>query len=1205
MPGSCFDFPSDCRYLFIITKIPNPLSLPGFPGAVLVRYFCCMKIREGFSRWLCLCLLGASVCVARAELFINEILFNPPFGDTTNEFVELRGTPNRLIPDGTYLLSVEGDEEDDPGTIQNIFDLSGRRLGQNGFLLLLQKFHRYRPLPYSTVITNSDSDGGWGHGSSSSVRHRGNGDYDLELNNGSCTFFLIQTANEPSVDDDIDSDNNGTPDGTDFSSWTVLDSVGIIDGDSSDDLAYGSINFCKNKTEFGTVVSVPFSPGYVARNGNTTDWIATNWVVSDNLLGKPPSFFLGGNSTSTGTNTFPYKRSKAALNHPGGPNFKAPVIPSVILRETKTNTLVSESGLKDSYTLNLSLRATGAVTIQIEAEFPAQVSTNGGKTYASSGVLTLTSTSAKKVMVRAIDDGMAGPSQQTVLVTHTVVQSLDARYPTNTLILPVAVTVLDTNVVLLSEAKINPPGEDAPFEFVELRGPPDKLLTNLYLVSIHGDEAGNPGRADTVVNLTGQRFGTNGLLIVAAPGNPFTNVTVLLAPQLANAGGAFNNGGVSILLVGAREPIIEGTDLDNGNNGKLEGLPFGAFIVDAIAWYRDNKGGGDEIYGGVDLTQNGFTPDAASRFPWNRSPRSPSAWFVGDLTGTTGDSLSYDPIGISTNLPPGAVMTPGVVNRKAPRLTPNPLPARSGVIGDPDNETVSFTLSILEDDDDNFKPDDDSDDYIPATFLTVTAVSDNQSVASDANLSLTNLAPGKWRLAIEPTGAGYARITVRATDGIYTRLGFVEYAASAQGRPGGKWHTGISDASTAIPIDDNWMFVGDDENQILRIYNRTRSGGPVAGRDFSPLLNLVDFYDDGSPKEVDIEGSTRVGNRIYWLGSQSHAFNATERTNRSRIFATDVSGSGTNTQLKLLAHYDFLKLDLLAWDANNRHGRGANYYGLADSAAIGKDPKEPDGSGFNVEGLCMAPGPNNTTNAYIAFRAPLVPTNSRTMALVIPVLNFGKITTRRSGPDNAQFGAPIELNLGGRGVRSIEGIGGTNYLIVAGPPGAGDNLPPPGNFRLFTWNGQPADPPQERAADLTGLNPEGIVQVFAGIWTATNLFQIISDNGTNVYYGDGIQAKHLELEGKPREFKKFRVDTIALGDVALSTAIRFVSASAEGVTVNWFSVPGTSYRLQMKPGLNAAWSDVPGDVTATGPTASKTVPLTPGSQCFFRVIAMP
>lgn len=90
------------------------------------------------------------------------------------------------------------------------------------------------------------------------------------------------------------------------------------------------------------------------------------------------------------------------------------------------------------------------------------------------------------------------------------------------------------------------------------------------------------------------------------------------APQLANSGGAFDNGSVSVLLIGSKESIPEGIDLDNGDNGTLEGLPNGAYIVDAIAWTDGSNS--DEIYGGVDLTQRGFTPDAASRFPGSNAP---------------------------------------------------------------------------------------------------------------------------------------------------------------------------------------------------------------------------------------------------------------------------------------------------------------------------------------------------------------------------------------------------------------------------------------------------------------------------------------------------------------------------------------------------------------------------------------------------------
>ena len=1160
------------------------------------------RVKGLFLYCLLLALIGiGSASRAQAEVFISEILFNPPNGDTTNEFVELRGTPNLLLPAGTYLVNIEGDEEENPGLVQNVFDLSGRRLGQNGFLVLLQKSHRYRANILATIIANADNDEGWGSGSSSTVGHRGE-DAQVELENASGTFFLIQSPVVPVAGtDDIDADDDGTPDGV-YASWTVFDSVGVLDSDGDGDCAYGLINFREDKppgdeatVRQGTIVPVPLTPGYVARNGNTTDWASTNWVASDNLLGRAPLWLLGANSTLV-TNTFPSKRARAALNHLGASNFKAPVLPGVLIRQSGTNTLVREGGPSDSYLLSLSMRPTGAVTVRIATELPAQVSIDGGRTYGSEAVCPLLSTGAKKILVRAVNDGAAGPPQRTLQVHHTVTASADQRFSQETLVMPIDVTVVDTNVVLLSEAKINPPGvEDAPFEFLEIRGTPNALLTNLHLLVVQGNASVNPGRSDLVVNLNGHRLGSNGLLLVAAPGQGSSSqgTTVVPLARFATSGGMIDNGSVSILLVGTTHTILEGVDLDAGDNGRLEGLPADAFIVDAIGW--EDGGNGDKLYGEVDLSHS-FTPDAASRLPANNTPRSVAAWFVGDLLGGNGDSLVFDPDHTSTNALPGSALSPGVVVRNGPRIVPNPLTPVSGVMGDPDNQAVVFGIT-------------DAD--APWAALTVTANSLNPLVVPDSGLSLSNRGLGKYELSIDPVGVGYADIVVRVADGVFYGYAVLKYAASEPGRPNGHWHTGISDASTAISIDANWMFVGDDENQTLRIFSRTQSGPPVSAKDFTASLRLRDFYDNGLPREVDIEGSTRVGNRIYWLGSHSHAFNATERTNRGRLFATDLSGSGTNAQLKFLAHYDFLKTDLLSWDASDAHGRGAHYYGLVNSAAEGTDPKAPDGSGFNIEGLCMAPGPNNTTNAYIAFRAPLVPPtgiDARSRALLIPVLNYSRLATQPHGPLSAKFGWPIELNLGGRGVRSIEGVG-TNYLIVAGPAGAGANPPPPGNFKLFTWSGNPADAPREHSADLSGMNPEGIAEVVPGPWSATNLFQIISDNGTNRYYGldaDGIdqEAKFLPV----REFKKFRVDAIALGDVVATPApaIRFAVAESDGgTTISWFSTEGTTYQVQSKSTFSDEWIDGSEPVIATNSVTRETLSSAPDTQRFFRVIARP
>ena len=107
---------------------------------------------------------------------------------------------------------------------------------------------------------------------------------------------------------------------------------------------------------------------------------------------------------------------------------------------------------------------------------------------------------------------------------------------------------------------------------------------------------------------------------------------------------------------------------------------------------------------------------------------------------------------------------------------------------------------------------------------------------------------------------------------------------------------------------------------------------------------------------------------------------------RSTLFATDIVGSGASTTLTYVGSYLGLRNDLIAWDKAN-----GNALGLASSAASGQDPKTS--SGFNVEGLEFAPG--STTTAYLAFRAPLESTSTRTKALVVPITNIACAGDRR------------------------------------------------------------------------------------------------------------------------------------------------------------------------------------------------------------------
>ena len=81
---------------------------------------------------------------------------------------------------------------------------------------------------------------------------------------------------------------------------------------------------------------------------------------------------------------------------------------------------------------------------------------------------------------------------------------------------------------------------------------------------------------------------------------------------------------------------------------------------------------------------------------------------------------------------------------------------------------------------------------------------------------------------------------------------------------------------------------------MLRIFSRSNSGPALAEFNLNPFLDLRDLYDYGTPREVDLEASTRVGNRVFWLGSHSHSRDAEPVTNRARVFGTDVTFAGTN-----------------------------------------------------------------------------------------------------------------------------------------------------------------------------------------------------------------------------------------------------------------------------------------------------------------------
>tara|TARA_R110002073_G_scaffold108336_2_gene243327 strand:- start:9973 stop:10986 length:1014 start_codon:yes stop_codon:yes gene_type:complete len=247
-----------------------------------------------------------------AQLYLNEIMVDPPGTDNPNEFIELRGTPNATLSN-TYLVIIEGDGSD-PGDVNEVIDLSGLTIGSNGYLVLLTTGHPYTVNGSATIALDLT---------------------DGELESQSHTFLLIESTSAPSTSDDIDSDNDGTPDGMPYTDWTILDSIALLrDNDSSGEAyAYSMIGFLEDDTSVtdptlfapsgaNIIVTTGTQFDYVARIGSSTGSTLTSDAnTSDWLGGDLPSGNLPNWTISTTSNrAYPTSFEGSALNHIGSAN---------------------------------------------------------------------------------------------------------------------------------------------------------------------------------------------------------------------------------------------------------------------------------------------------------------------------------------------------------------------------------------------------------------------------------------------------------------------------------------------------------------------------------------------------------------------------------------------------------------------------------------------------------------------------------------------------------------------------------------------------------------------------------------------------------------------------------------------------------------------------------------------------------------------
>jgi len=77
--------------------------------------------------------------------------------------------------------------------------------------------------------------------------------------------------------------------------------------------------------------------------------------------------------------------------------------------------------------------------------------------------------------------------------------------------------------------------------------------------------------------------------------------------------------------------------------------------------------------------------------------------------------------------------------------------------------------------------------------------------------------------------------------------------------------------------------------------------------------------------------------------------------------------------------------------------------------------------------------------------------------------------------------------------------------------------------------------------------------------------------------------------------------------VAAAVRVDSISVSASGVMLRWSAIDSRTYRVEYRARLDqATWTELPGDVTAIGSTASKEdTSLGTASERFYRIRALP
>jgi Protein of unknown function (DUF3616) len=311
-----------------------------------------------------------------------------------------------------------------------------------------------------------------------------------------------------------------------------------------------------------------------------------------------------------------------------------------------------------------------------------------------------------------------------------------------------------------------------------------------------------------------------------------------------------------------------------------------------------------------------------------------------------------------------------------------------------------------------------------------------------------------------------------------------------------KKYLGISNPSGAVALNNNVFVVADDEDNLLRIYDRNSPEKPIQTIALSTVFKGA--ITDGEDLEIDLESAAEIDGTYFWIGSHSSSRTGEYRPARHRLLAVNIkpAAKGKFDINPVGDIYTTLIADLQ---------QDSRFDGFELAKAINTQAKGI--GGLSIEGLAATP----QNGLLIGFRNPLSGgkiKNGRLVkskALLVELLNPFEVIHGVK----ARFADPIELDLDGFGIREITQRKNHKYLIVAGP--YHENVATDDHkrqeFQLYKWSSKSDKLNHLKEIDLDSLN----IEAAFFYPDSDDCVQLLSDDGTLEGANNGFRSLTLTL----------------------------------------------------------------------------------------------